>query len=449
MKKNKILVGFLILTILIGVYFAGSFYYKDKLPMNTYVNQANLGGMTLENADIALEKSDAWDKITIKSNSEDFLEVKSDQIDYKYISSPNLDKIFDEQSEWKWFFSIFQKSEYTTPIIFDYNENKLKDLIASIEELDKELLNAQAVYSSSSNAFIIEPHSYEIQITEKEIANLVAEAMENKELEVNIEEYIKQPDIFEDDEKLNLAKDKANELLDLRLVYDFADREEVIDQSILKDLIFVKDREVEIDPEKTNEFVISLARKYDTFSSNRNFITSSGESIVTNGGSYGWLVHRKKTTDELMEHIKTGENKTIEPVYSYKALIRNSDDVGNSYVEIDLNRQMVYLYIDGQLKVQTPTVTGNTARGHDTPTGVFPLNYKEKDAVLRGENYASPVKYWMPFNGNVGMHDADWRNSFGGDIYRKNGSNGCINLPPSDAKTIFDLVYPGMPVIVH
>ena len=55
----------------------------------------------------------------------------------------------------------------------------------------------------------------------------------------------------------------------------------------------------------------------------------------------------------------------------------------------------------------------------------------------------------MPFNGDVGLHDADWRSNFGGDIYKNNGSHGCINLPPGNAKTIFELVYPGMPVIVH
>ncbi len=44
------------------------------------------------------------------------------------------------------------------------------------------------------------------------------------------------------------------------------------------------------------------------------------------------------------------------------------------------------------------------------------LTYKQRDATLKGQGYASPVKFWMPFNGGIGFHDASWRNTFGGTI---------------------------------
>ena len=50
---------------------------------------------------------------------------------------------------------------------------------------------------------------------------------------------------------------------------------------------------------------------------------------------------------------------------------------------------------------------------------------------------------------NIGMHDATWRSAFGGDIYRTNGSHGCINLPFEKAKIIYDYVYTGFPVICY
>ena len=55
----------------------------------------------------------------------------------------------------------------------------------------------------------------------------------------------------------------------------------------------------------------------------------------------------------------------------------------------------------------------------------------------------------MPFNNGIGMHDAKWRSSFGGTIYKTGGSHGCINLPPSVAKTIFDNISAGTPVICY
>ena len=84
------------------------------------------------------------------------------------------------------------------------------------------------------------------------------------------------------------------------------------------------------------------------------------------------------------------------------------------------------------------------------------LKYKEKDTTLRGPKkedgsyeWESPVTYWMPFNGNVGMHDATWRRAFGGTIYLTSGSHGCINLPLHMAASIYEYVSTGFPVVCY
>ncbi len=99
--------------------------------------------------------------------------------------------------------------------------------------------------------------------------------------------------------------------------------------------------------------------------------------------------------------------------------------------------------------IESDFVSGNHAKGYDTPSGAYPLTYKQKDATLKGENYRTPVSYWMPFNGNIGMHDAKWRSSFGGQIYMTNGSHGCVNLPPAVAKVIFQNISTGDPVLCY
>lgn len=47
------------------------------------------------------------------------------------------------------------------------------------------------------------------------------------------------------------------------------------------------------------------------------------------------------------------------------------------------------------------------------------------------------------------MHDAKWRSSFGGSIYKTGGSHGCINLPHSVAKKIYENIASGMPVLCY
>ena len=55
----------------------------------------------------------------------------------------------------------------------------------------------------------------------------------------------------------------------------------------------------------------------------------------------------------------------------------------------------------------------------------------------------------MPFNGGVGLHDATWQSSFGGQRYKFNGSHGCINLPLNVAASVFSQVSSGFPVLVY
>ena len=108
----------------------------------------------------------------------------------------------------------------------------------------------------------------------------------------------------------------------------------------------------------------------------------------------------------------------------------------------------MYYYIDGELFVETPIVTGNMLRKMGTPSAVCYVYGKQKNRTLRGPGYASFVKYWLPVKGGIGIHDASWRKDFGGDIYLKNGSHGCINTPNDVMEQIYERVEIGTPVIM-
>ena len=58
------------------------------------------------------------------------------------------------------------------------------------------------------------------------------------------------------------------------------------------------------------------------------------------------------------------------------------------------------------------------------------------------------VNYWMPFYEGQGLHDATWRYSFGGSIYKGNGSHGCVNIPLSAARDIYEAVDTGTAIII-
>jgi len=104
---------------------------------------------------------------------------------------------------------------------------------------------------------------------------------------------------------------------------------------------------------------------------------------------------------------------------------------------------------DGKIQLSSDVVTGNLSTGHATSTGFYRIAYKQRDHLM--VKYNSFVHYWMPYNTaiGVGFHDASWRGSFGGNIYRSNGSHGCINMPPSKAASLFGMVSSGTAVYIH
>ena len=55
---------------------------------------------------------------------------------------------------------------------------------------------------------------------------------------------------------------------------------------------------------------------------------------------------------------------------------------------------------------------------------------------------------WADEPGN-GMHDASWRGSFGGSIYKYNGSHGCVNMPTGSARKLYNKVSVGTKVIIR
>ena len=214
-----------------------------------------------------------------------------------------------------------------------------------------------------------------------------------------------------------------------------------------------------VDLQQIETFISQLADMRDTYGGKRKFTTHSGEKITLSTNKYGWLVDREKSVEELTSAIAEGKQGEMELVYEKKGQGTGKDDLGNVYVEISIDQQTMWCYKDGQVVVETPVVTGNMAiPGRATPkNGCWPIFWKKTEYTMKGprdENgepeYTAYVHYWMPFNNGVGIHDLASRgNNFGGDIYLTNGSHGCINTPLEAAKTIFETVSVGTPVIVY
>lgn len=241
-----------------------------------------------------------------------------------------------------------------------------------------------------------------------------------------------------------------NSYVGTTITYDFDVAKEVLDGERISEWLSVDDDlNLVVDEEGVLSFVKELASKYNTCYKPKELKTSYGSTVTISNGPYGWKINNSEEVAQILDDLKAGKKVEREPVYSQTANSHGENDYGNSYVEINLTAQHLFLYKDGVLVTESDFVSGNVAKGHATPGGAFMLTYKTLNAVLRGPDYETPVTYWMPFNGDIGMHDLTSRKAFGGDIYKTRGSHGCINLPYSAAKKIYETIDKGYCVLVY
>ena len=265
-------------------------------------------------------------------------------------------------------------------------------------------------------------------------------------------------------ESLKAECDKLNKYAHASVTYTFGSQTKELDFRTFQDWLIFDGDTAKLDEEKVDAYISELSDTYDTRWRDRTFTTSYGEEITISAGAneYGYWIDGEWEKEQLTKDLLGNEPVTREPCYNsanewgnpYYLSREGVDDINGTYVEVNLSAQHVWFYKYGELIIESDCVTGNTSKkGTSTVTGAFPLAYKEMNVKLEGgegkEHYVTPVTYWMPFYQGQGLHDANWRSSFGGDIYTYDGSHGCVNLPPSVAETIYYNIDVGTPIILY
>lgn len=455
-KAKKIVLGILItyVALLAVAYIGGVIYFSSHFYLGSEINGLKCSGKTAAEVEEHIEEEIASYTLNLKERDGKTESIIAAQMNLQYVNDGMIQELKDQQNPFLWFLSFARQNDYTMSATTTYDKEMLYAAIDALDAFQEENVTqpADAHLEDADGGYEIIPEVLGNALDKEKVKELIVKAIDSGETEVDFEKsdlYLK-PSIYSDDEKLIKQRDQSNQYLGVTITFDFSDRQEVVNKDVIKNWLSTDENgEVSLDEAKVKEYVVEMAKKYDTFGYPRQFRTSYGETITVSGGDYGWLVARNDTTQKLIEAIKSGQSQTMEPEYTYRGYVRDTDDIGNTYVEINLTTQHMWFYKNGQLIVDTDVVTGNHNQGLDTHTGIYGIMYKERNATLVGEGYNSAVDYWMPFYANTGIHDADWRDSFGGDLYINDGSHGCVNTPPANAEKIFNNIEKGVPVVVY
>jgi hypothetical protein len=452
-KKNLILI--IAATTVAAIYLGAATFFSFHFCPGSKLNGQDISWMTISQVrDLVDSKASSY-VLDIVGRSGLDEKITASDISWKPDFNESLNDNLGFVNGLKWPVYVLSHRSFTNEDMVSFDEELLKSKINSMSFFKEENMispvDAQLVFDETLAEYTIVPEDYGSKADRDAFYEAVVEALSTMQMTLSLDKagVYEDPKILSDNKALTDECQSLNKYASAKITYTFGDDVITVDGNYIKDWISYDGTTTTLDTDKVNEFVNTLGRTYDTFGRDRTFTTSLGQTITVSGGDYGWWMDRDTTLSELVTAIESTSICDMTPVYFGTAAQYGSQDYGTSYVEVDLDHQHVYVYENGSLVIDTDCVSGKATNDRVTPTGTFGITYKERDATLTGQNYSSDVKYWMPFYGNVGLHDASWRSSFGSDIYVTNGSHGCINLPPDAAAVIFEHVEKGEAVIVY
>lgn len=445
-----------IFLVLLFLYLITALYYKSHFYTNTVINSVSATNMTVSKAEEAIDSKVKAYQLTIKERENQTETINGKNIDLHMKFNGNVTELLDKQNPFAWPVSLFGSKEYKIKTMMEYSDSLLEQYVKKLKCLNeagmKETENA-TISAYGENGYEIVSEEQGTRISEDKLYNAVRKAVRNLETSLSVEkaDCYQKPLLTSESPKVQQALKKMNKLASAKITYKFGTKTEVVDGSKISKWISIDDNyNVTFHKDGVKEYVDYIGSTYNSFGRIRTFKTSYGKTIKVKGGDYGWWMNRPKEVTELIKLIKKGAVETRVPAYFQTAQQYGDDDIGDTYVEVNLTAQHLFFYKDGKKILDSDFVSGNVSRKLGTPVGTYPVQYKERNATLVGETYSTPVKYWMPFNRNIGLHDASWRHGrFGGKIYMTDGSHGCINMPPANAKKMFKYMEKGVAVVVY
>lgn len=468
--KNRLkifLVIIFIMLLTVGAfagYWAVADYYAERFCPNTWINGVYCTGKSVEEVnEELLSRIKAPIVIVTDARGKEYQLAMSD-MNYQASYLNVLSEVMEVQKPNLWINHLHSETDFDLMPEVSYDKNLLKEAFYKLLPVKTALMREEDYYLEHS-----ETQGYRLydglshRLDAGKAFELLYSSVEQGSYGFslgNADCYYDAPLSETQKETAELWK-KLEAFLQCDIVYDMGAEQLPLTAKQMSDFLQAENGKpilddsgsFVLDKQAVEGFVQALAADYDTYKKEREFLSSKGEIVTVKGVTYGTELNQKAEVTFLLENLlakewHTGVQQKHIPVYKREGFTRGKNDIGDTYIEIDMTAQKLYYYKDGERKVETDIVTGNVRRGFDTPEGVNYVYNKQENRVLRGKGYAAHVDFWMPVKGNIGIHDADWRDEFGGEIYKKNGSHGCINVPVETMPKLYEMVEIGTPVVM-
>ena len=438
------------------VYFGTAFYFDGVFCPNTTINGVDVSMQKVEDVIQMFEENQPNYYLKIERIEGTSEWLVGDTFDFNYIYD-GLTELKKEEMGWQWPMKLLTSTEHTYQPEWTFDQTKLNLEMDKLTCLTQEMtLPTDASLTIDAYQFtLVEEtlgNTLDVAKTKTMFANKVAENEERVNL-VEMDMYVK-PGVTLASKEIQDRLKEVEEFCHAEIIYDFRGEKEVVGTDMIRTWVRTNwDGSYYISWEAAKASLNEVFAKHETVNVYREFKNSWGDVITVQPGNYGWSVNSYTETNQVLDDITNHRVVEREPVYymtPYDNLDPDStDDIGDTYVELDLSSQHMWYYLDGELFLETPITSGTLYAGMGTPAGVYYIHNRLQYVTLVGDDYRQPVDYWMQVNGGIGIHDSLWRSVYGGTEYLYSGSHGCINTPYWAVESLFWNIEVGVPVVIY
>ena len=318
-KGRKILVGFIVVLFLltIGAYFFGVYYFTKHFLPGTQVNGFNCSYMTQEETEKLLAEKTSVYVLAVQTRGNGQESISADQINLKYTSDGSVNRMLHNQKRFQWFLAFSQHKSWEDSASVSYNEKLFQKAVDDLNCLKDNQEPSDAYIKENEDGFEIVPEIEGTKVDREKLQKDISNAVTTGRTVVNLEvdECYVNPLIYSDELKSDC--EQMNELTDVVITYDFSDRKETVDRTLIKEWLGRdEDGSLILDKDAIASYVGQLAAKYDTVGTDRTFSTYDNRDITVSGGTYGWLIDQPKETDALYQAILDKKTQVREPVWT-------------------------------------------------------------------------------------------------------------------------------------
>lgn len=344
-------------------------------------------------------------------------------------------------------FAKLKPQEIQTTVSFSTTKDSISRITGNLNCLKNQNIDSDAHLTTKDYEMIIESGESGLVISKDKLDEFLTKEFNLGHFEVTLDDA----NIYDNPEKTNTNKaltqkaDIFNKAVNTEITYIFAEQTLTIPKATIFEWISLSDAgKIVFDDEKMEEYVRELSKKYNTIEMNRKFKTSNEEIITIPYANYGWMIDAEKEMEELKSNITKGGSYSREPIWEatgweeYKNV--DSNDFGDSYLEISLDAKTFWLYINGNL-----IVTSNINHGNDaSPKGAYMIIEKKRETSLKGNNEkeCGIPDYSIYLDKEYPIHDIE-------NIEEIEFTKGCIQVSKSDSKIIYDNTDVNFPVIIY